>query len=340
MSKLLAPLFFMLCVLFVGSLQSGEATVYAVTLSTSYTHTGQNHTQSGLFYRSLSDTVWHFSGRPNNRAYNVDRFAPANGRILGLATHNGVQMSWDGGKTWKVTSDWRMTEVNNIRFHPTDSSIVYATSPYGFYKSIDGGHSWTQHNLGLNNVDATFVSSLFLDSRNPDTIVISTEDGVYRSTDAGQKWQRLGLAVRNIRIVVQNPQKPELMFAGTEDNGIYASLNNGENWEKCDTGVMHNTFYALAFDPQQPTTLYAGGFQTGVYQSTDSGKTWKHHFRGLDDLDIHSLAVDPFNGRRIYAGTINSGVYLSEDSGKSWDFIGVDKGHVWGLTIKTNEEQP
>ncbi|MBN1542853.1 hypothetical protein JW992_11960 [candidate division KSB1 bacterium] len=327
-----------LVLLLAAALVAGEATVYVTTLSTSYTHTGQKHSQSGLFYRSTADTVWSFSGRPNNRVYNMDRFEPAGGRILGLATHAGVQMSWDGGATWKVTSDWRMTEVSGIRFHPSDSAIVYAASPYGFYKSTDGGHSWKQQNNGLETVDATFISSMFLDSRNPDMINISTEDGVYRSTDAGQSWIRQGLNVRNIRTLVQHPHNPSIFFAGTENNGIYRSLDDGRHWQKCDTGILHPTFYTIAFDPSQPETLYAGGFQTGVYKSVNGGKSWKHDFRGLDVLDIHALAVDPHNSDRIYAGTVTNGVYLSEDAGKTWEFIGIDSGYVWGLTIKSNKE--
>jgi len=312
---------------------AGERVVYVTTLTTSYTHIGQDHTLSGLFYQIPGDSVWSFAGRPNNRVYAMDAYAPAKGQILAMASHNGVQQSWDGGKTWKVTSDWRMTEVSSIRFAPNQASKIYAASPYGFYKTSDDGRTWQQYNQGLENPDATFVSAIIMDYSRPQALFISTEDGVYQSLDDGEHWQRIGLEVRHVRTLVQHPQRPEVLFAGTEDHGIYRSENQGRHWQKCDTGILHNTFYSITFDPSHPDTLYAGGFQTGIYQSTDGGKTWKQFFAGLGALDIHSLAVDLENSDLIYAGSMGKGVYVSTDGGRSWQHHGIAGGHVWAVKI-------
>ena len=114
--------------------------VYATTLSTGFSVTGQKHSVSALFYQSPnSGAQWDFLGRPNNRIFTVAFFKPAKGKILAMATHTGVQQSNDYGKTWKTTSGWDMTEVNDVVFDPNDSNIIYASSPYGFYKTTDGG---------------------------------------------------------------------------------------------------------------------------------------------------------------------------------------------------------
>ncbi len=316
-----------------------DATLYVTTLSTSYTHTGQKHSLSGLFFKSVGpDTNWQITGRPNNRAFKMDAFDPADGQILAIATHTGVHQSWDGGKSWKVTTDWKMTEVSNVVFDPTTPDILYAGSPYGFYKTLDGGKTWKQYNTGLNSVDATFVSDICLDPTDRSHLFISTEDGIYESFDFGETWTRSGLLVRNIRTVVMHPENPDILIAGTENHGIYMSLNAGKHWEKRDTGVLHETFYGFAFDPSHPDTLYAGGFQTGVYKSINGGKTWKQHFKGLGLLDIHAIAVDPTNSNRIYAGTMGKGVYMSKDGGLEWRFIGIDNGFIWGLKIESYEE--
>jgi photosystem II stability/assembly factor-like uncharacterized protein len=317
----------------VASLSAAEPIVYVTTLSTSYTHIGQKQTLSGLFYQALGDTSWGFMARPNNRVYSMDAYKPSQGRILAMATHTGVQQSWDAGKTWKTTSDWRMTEVSQIRFAQDNPLKIYAASPYGFYKTIDDGHTWVQHNTGLETPDATFVSAMVLDAGRPGTLFLSTEDGVYESIDDGTHWQRMDLAVRHIRTMVQHPTDPQVLFVGTEDHGLWKSSNQGVHWQKCDTGVLHDTFYGIVFDPVHPDTLYAGGFQTGVYKSIDSGKTWRHYFKGLDLLDIHSLAVDPQHTNRIYAGSLGKGMYLSEDYGVTWRSIGIDGGAVWTVNI-------
>ncbi len=326
--------------LFFCTLYAGDAKVYVTTLSTSYTHVGQSHTLSGLFYCTSGDTVWQFMARPNNRVYNMDVYRPDQGRLLAMATHTGVQQSWDHGKTWKTTTDWRMTEVSQICFAPDDANTLYAGSPYGFYKSRDGGRTWTKYNNGLDNIDASFISGLVLDYSRPSVLFISTEDGVYESTDAGEHWQQMGLEVRHIRTIAQHPQNPQVLFVGSEDNGLYCSTDRGRHWQKCDTGVLHQTFYTIAFNPVHPDTLYAAGFQTGVYKSVDGGKIWRQYFTGLEILDIHALAVDPNQCSRLYAGSMGRGVFISEDSGITWRSCGITGGMVWGVKIINMKEKP
>ena len=313
---------------------SKEPIVYVTTLSTSYAHTGMAMPLSALFYQRASvDSNWSYLGRPNNRIYNVDMFLASNAKIIAMATHTGVQQSFDYGKTWKVTSDWRMTEVNNIKIDQKNPQIIYASSPYGFYKTTDGGKHWTKHNDGLESIDAQFVSSIVIDAANSNRLLVSTEDGVYISENAGNSWKRSSLGIRNIRIIVQHPTNPDIFAVGTENNGIYFSTDGGKVWAKRDTGVMHSTFYTIAFDPNDPEVIYAGGFQTGVYKSVDGGKKWTKSFKGLDNLDIHAIAVTPGNSDLIYAGTMGNGVYVSSDCGKSWQYVGIKNGYVSAIKI-------
>ncbi|MBD3386959.1 hypothetical protein GF407_18795 [candidate division KSB1 bacterium] len=334
--QILSLLFFIL--LFAGLSTAAESVVYLTTLSTSHTHTGMRQTQSGLFYQTVGDTSWNLLGRPNNRVYDVDIYKPSKGKIIALATHTGVHQSRDGGKTWKVTSDWRMTEVNCIRIHPDNPDIIYASTPYGFYKTLDNGKTWIRYNQGLDNVDATYVSRIILDKKSPDSIFISTEDGVYHSSDDGITWTHTGINVRNIRTIVQHPDKPDILMAGTEENGLYVSLDHGKHWQRRDTGLLQDTIYGITFDPSHPDTVYAGGFQTGIYKSIDGGKIWKQYFDGLTDLDIHAIAVDPNDSNIVYAGSVESGVYRSTDGGETWNFAGIKGGYVWSAYIYTWEE--
>lgn len=314
-----------------------EPVVYSVTLSTAYGHTGMALPVSALFHKKAasSDTTWSYRGRPNNRIYNVDFHRASKGKMIAMATHTGVHQSWDFGKTWKVTTDWRMTEVNSIAMNQEHPEIIYAGSPYGFYKTIDDGKEWKQFNNGLEGTDATFVSSIIIDHSDFNRILISTEDGVYISETAGESWVRAGLNVRNIRIIVQHPIDPKILMVGTEDNGLYISADGGKVWEKRDTGVVHATFYIIAFDPNNPETIYAGGFQTGVYKSIDGGKKWKHTFNGLGNLDIHGIAVVPGDSNVVYAGTMNAGIYKSVDGGISWEYAGVKNGQVVAIKIES-----
>jgi len=313
---------------------SKEPTVYVVTLSTGFYHTGMAIPLSALFYQPVAiDSNWNYMGRANNRIYSLDVHIASKGKIMAMATHTGVHQSFDFGKTWKVTTDWRMTEVNNIKINQQNPDLIYASSPYGFYKTINGGKHWTKHNDGLKSIDAQFVSSIVIDAANSDRLLISTEDGVYISKNAGDSWERSSLSIRNVRFIVQHPTNPDIFAVGTDNNGIYFSADGGKVWAKRDTGVMHPAIYTITFDPNNPDIIYAGGFQTGVYKSTDGGKKWKHTFKGLDNLDVHAIAVTPGNSDLVYVGTMGSGVYVSEDAGKSWQYIGIKNGFVSEIKI-------
>jgi photosystem II stability/assembly factor-like uncharacterized protein len=326
-------LFHLILIAIVNKIYAQQSTIYAVTLSTGYGVTGMAMPLSAMFYKTFADTSWQYKGRPNNRIFGFDFYYPARGKIIALATHTGVHQSLDWGKSWKVTTGWRITEVNSVAFDPRNPDILYCSSPYGFYKTVDGGKNWVKYITGLNSIDAQFVSSFIIDHSNPDVIYCTTEDVVYQSADAGESWHKLGLRVKRIRSIAQHPTDANILAVATENNGFYFSLDGGKVWEKRDTGVMHSTFYRITFDPTNPDFVYAVGFQTGIYKSVDGGEKWNHYFKGLDALDFRTIAVDPNNGSRLIAGSIGKGVYQSEDGGASWRFIGIPDGYVGAVKI-------
>lgn len=326
-------LFLLLQVFRVGLAQ--EPKVYVATLNTGFGHTGMAMPVSALFFQPVTavDTSWQFLGRPNNRIFNVDFYRSGSPMHIALATHTGVQQSQDAGITWKVTTDWRVTEVLNVAIDPKNPDVLYCCSPYGFYKTEDGGKKWRQLIAGLKSIDARYVSTIVIDHGNSKRLFIATEDGIYRSEDAGNSWTRTGLNVRNSRVVAQHPTDANTLVAGTENNGLYFSYDGGQIWEKRDTGVGHDTFYAITFDGNNPDIIYAGGYQTGVYRSIDAGLKWTRSHQGLVNLDIQALAVTPGNSDRVYAGTVGGGVYLSQDRGYSWRYFGIHNGYITAIKI-------
>ncbi|MDW7680923.1 MAG: hypothetical protein SCK70_10185 [bacterium] len=321
-----------------NSTQAKEPTLYVSTLATGHYHTGMAVPLSALFYRAVSaDSGWEYMGRPNNRIFNFDFHRASQGKYIALATHTGVHQSFDYGKTWKVTTGWRITEVNNVAFDPDNPDILYCSSPYGFYKSIDAGKTWNKHIYGLNSINAQFVSSFIIDHSNPAVIYSATEDGVYKSVDAGASWEKLGLRIKGVRTIVQHPIDRLSFIVGTEDNGLYFTHDGGRVWERRETGILSSTFYSVAFDPTNADIIYTAGFQTGVYKSIDGGKKWSQSFHGLGILDIRTIAVDPSNSDRIFAGTIGKGLYKSVDGGQTWQYIGLEGGYISSIKIDNFE---
>jgi photosystem II stability/assembly factor-like uncharacterized protein len=330
------PLVFLpFCLLIVAvpsRLHAQQSTVYASVLSTKLFVVGAANPETGLYIQQPSeDTVWHHLGAKNIREFGVAVHAPSNGQIICLASGNGVHRSTDGGKTWKITTGWQITEVLCVVMDRRDPNIMFCGTPYGVFRTLDEGATWTECNNGIGE---KFTSSVIIDYANPTVIYCGTEDGVYRSESRGDTWNRSSLSVGGVRVVVQNPKDTNVLVAGTDDYGIYITRNGGRYWEKSEAGLDHQTFYTVVFDPSNPQVLYAGGYVTGVYKSTDGGTSWTRKNNGLTVLNIHSIAVDPTNSNRVFAGSMWGGVYRSDDSGDTWRNTGLNGSQVWQLLVE------
>jgi len=313
-------------------LRAQESTIYVSVLTNRLFVVGAPNSQTGIYYqRPSEDTTWHHLGTKNIRAFGLAVHAPARGQLIYIASGNGAHRTLDGGKSWKVTTGWEITEVLAVSIDPRDEKTVYLSTAYGIHKTRDGGATWQQVNLGL--VDP-FSTSVIVDHANSHTIYCATEGGVFGSVDGAQSWQRLGLSVTNIRVIAQHPRDPQMLVAGTENNGIYISRDGGKVWTKSEVGVDHNAFYAIVFDSNQPEIMYAGGYVSGVYKSTNGGKSWVGYHEGLTNLNIHSLAVDPANSNRVYAGTIWSGIFRSDNGGVTWRKAGLSGAQVWTISMQ------
>lgn len=283
----------------------------------------------GLFLSRDGGTTWEHRGwRDQIKVFYAE--AGADG-TLWSACGNGVLRSTDGGVTWKITTDWEVTEVLKVKVDPRDPEVVYAATAYGIFKTSDKGKSWQAKNKGLNN---TFVSDLVIDRANTARLLAATEGGIYISTHKGESWAPAALRGKGVRTIVQDPLRAKRFWAGTEDDGVFFSDKKGERWQPANHNASLTTVYAIAIDPKNSNLIFIGTHEGGVYRSTDGGKSWKPRNDGLKNTVVHALTILPSNAQIIFAGTINGGLYRSTNGGETWEFNSQPDGQVWGLSIK------
>ena len=303
--------------------------VFAPVTATRLFVVGAANPQTGVFVQHAGDdTVWGHTGAKTIRAFGFALSPGSKGRVMYIAAGNGVHLSRDGGRTWKITTDWRITEVMCVVPDPVDTNTVYCSTPYGIFKTSDGCSSWQEMNDGLTSL---FTPSLIVGKEG--RLYCVTEDGLFASGDGARHWGRMGLSVSGTRAVAQHPSDPSFLIAGTESYGLYVSHDGGKIWTRSESGVDHMTFYAVAFDPVDPEIVYAGGYVTGVYKSVDGAKSWKRMNEGLGNLNVHAIAVDPMDHSRVYAATLWGGVYSSGDGGATWKGAGLGGAQVWNIVI-------
>ncbi len=329
-----SKIFCMFCLLlpafFNDSVSAQSETIYMSVRSTRRTrlHVSDNPL-IGLFVSRDAGKTWEHKGwRDQIKVFHSE--AGTDGTIWS-ACGNGVLRSTDGGATWKITSGWEVTEALKVKVDPSNPDVIYTATAYGIFKSSDHGETWREKNRGL---VSTFTSDIVVDRRNSARLWAATEGGIYTSAHRGERWALAGLRGKGIRTIVQDPTRPKIFWAGTEDDGVFRSDDRGKTWQSFNHGAPLITVYAIAVDPKNSNTIYLGTHESGVYRSDDGGKSWHQKITGLKNLVVHALTILPSNPKIIFAGTINGGLYRSADGGETWEFNSQEEGQVWGLSVK------
>src|SRR3989440_8607184 len=133
-----------------------------------------------------------------------------------------------------------------ITVHPTNSDVVYLGGNRGLYRSTDRGERWER--LGFSDEQAE-VWSVLVHPVNPRTLYAGTSPvGVYRSDDGGETWRKLpnatlpdrikmSFACRVMRLAV-DPARADEVYATLEVGGVIRSLDGGETWDDCTSGLL------------------------------------------------------------------------------------------------------
>jgi photosystem II stability/assembly factor-like uncharacterized protein len=108
-----------------------------------------------------------------------------------------------------------------------------------------------------------------------------------------------------------------ILFAGTQSDGVYKSIDNGDTWIPARTGLENtsvNTFGSNS-DYLFVSVISTSSSLQGVYRSSDLGESWTQINTGRDNTYISALLAVNSN---IYAGTVGTGVWKSTNNGDSW----------------------
>ncbi len=106
----------------------------------------------------------------------------------------GVRRSEDGGATWVDASDGLPAErwVTLLTADPTQSGVLYAavldpSGPQDYFKSEDGGRTWSPLPLGLLDTPAV----IGVDPNDPAQVFVGGGFRVMKSDDGGATWRQI-----------------------------------------------------------------------------------------------------------------------------------------------------
>lgn len=177
-------------------------------------------------------------------------YSPEAGCVRGFAVHGRrayaavedgcVLVSDDGPQTWSLAEGSRgrpdhrpppgyaHSDVHSIEVHPRDAlsrpspDLVYAPTGGGFYRSMDGGTTWT------NRYPHSYCRAVWVDPEDPEHMVLGPADFVDRggrieeSHDGGQTWK---LASQGLEIPWRDYMVERFAQSGDQ---LLAVLSNGD----------------------------------------------------------------------------------------------------------------
>lgn len=284
------------------------------------------------------------------------------------AAGGGVWKTTNAGATWSNVSDenFNVGTIGAIAVAPSDPNVVWVgtgeapirgvTTSHGdgVYRSTDGGTSWAH--LGL---EATRqISALVVHPTDPDVALIAAqgnpwgdneERGVFKTIDGGATWEHV-LAVdeeTGASDLVMDPTNPRILYAGlwphrrnpwfvksgSEDGGVYKSVDGGDNWQKLEGGLPSLVGkIGVAVAASNPDKVYAiveaEPGEGGLYVSNDAGDSWSL-VNGSRLIQARSwyymhIGVDPTDENTVYI--MNAPLLKSIDGGKTFEPMSAPHG--------------
>ena len=228
-------------------------------------------------------------------------FVAVTGHPYAPNKERGLYLSHDGGKTFKqvlYTND--RTGASEVQIDPMDPNIVYAgmwqrqEAPWengsfigaegGFYKSTDGGETFTKL-TGHGLPDDILQVQVAIAPSDPKKVYaeVATVRGrvlLMRTDDGGEHW----------------------VHAPEDDTRPEARIGGG------DVPVPK-------VDPKDPNTVYVASVVT--WKSTDAGKTWTGLRGAPGGDDYQNVWINPHN-TEIIALASDQGVIISQNGGHTW----------------------
>jgi len=229
------------------------------------------------------------------------------GRLWSDGDERGLYKTTDGGTTWnKILAGSNLsTGCSMISIDKSNPKTIYAcmwdfrrkgwtfrsggdsaTAPSGsgFFKSTDGGATWSDLNE-------------------------STAQGL-----PAKPWGRLAVAVA--------PSRPHTVYCFVEcappNNGLYRSDDGGKTWiaEDRSQNMLWRPFYFanLIVDPKNPEKLYKT--DGGLIMSDNGGKSFNYIGGGAHG-DFHDVWIDTANTDHVIT-VDDGGIWYSVDGANNW----------------------
>ncbi len=249
-----------------------------------------------------------------------------------------LSRSTDAGEHWtQLPKPSGVTVVRRIATSPdfaNDRTVIFGSGGEGTWRSLDGGDSFSQLQLGLPAAFSTSSIDFSPDFAADGTIFLASRNlGVYRSTDRGHSWTPANAGMSNlmVRCFAVSPDfaADRTAFAGTVGSGVFITHDAGVSWSPTDAGLPGTSgpaagpliIESIVLSPAFATdrTALLATLNDSVFRSVDGGNSWAPASAGMPRDSVRTLEISPdfAHDQRVLAGTYGW-TWETTDAGATW----------------------
>jgi photosystem II stability/assembly factor-like uncharacterized protein len=222
---------------------------------------------------------------------------------------NRVYRTVNGAMNWTPISEdltsgtARLNSITTMAVAPSNADVLYVGTA--------DGRVWVTSNLGVNwfNISAglpyRWVTRVAVDPYNENTAYATfsglkwkdPQPHIFKTTNKGTNWTDISSNLPDAPIngFVINPNRPEVLFVGT-DVGAYYTVNGGQSWQDVGPGLPLVSVYDLKIHDTE-NFLVAGTHGRSMYKLDLAQITDIHESdqRTIKDFYLSPNYPNPFN---------------------------------------------
>lgn len=228
---------------------------------------------------------WEALPLPGSIQSTMISFYPVTSKII-LMARDTLYRSADGGHTWTKLATIDGADVSQFEF--TSTTVGYACTGHGVYKTIDTGTNWRlvkQKRPGYEAIQFIDAQTGFASGGGiveADAGRIVTSYGLLaKTTDGGETWIDLDTGdwmsnTHNFRKITSiNFVDAAHGFLTTFDMELLRTTNGGSTWEIINSEDLEDPYAVTAFITKDKGFLKANNT---IYRTEDGGKTLRKDY--------------------------------------------------------------